>query len=452
MKIFFNTLGCSKNTVDSENAAALLEENGHVIVDSPEEAGAIIVNTCGFINDAKEESIDTILEMAEYREKGTVLIAAGCLTQRYAGDLYEEIPEIDILLGVNEYLRLPEILKEYQEQKKRVSVIGSAAKDYCEIPVRRPEPGAYYSYLKISEGCDKVCSYCIIPSIRGHYRSRKMEDIVREAEFLASKGCTELILIAQDVTAYGIDLYGDLILPQLLRKLCGVEGIRWIRLLYCYEDEITEELIETILSEEKICNYLDIPLQHVSDSVLSDMNRHSTSQSIRETIQRLRAKIPDIHIRTTFIAGFPGESEEDFEELADFVETVKFDRMGVFAYSQEENTLAAEMKHQIGEETKIHRRDTLMEIQREISLKNNLAKVGGVFEVIVDEREEGDTYLGRTRFDAPEIDNGVIFTSERELVPGEYVYVEITDAFDYDLSGRETAAPKQDGDHRPEVV
>lgn len=255
------------------------------------------------------------------------------------------------------------------------------------------------------------------------------------------------------MTAYGIDLYGDLILPQLLRKLCGVEGIRWIRLLYCYEDEITEELIETIRSEEKICNYLDIPLQHVSDSVLSDMNRHSTSQSIRETIQRLRAEIPDIHIRTTFIAGFPGESEEDFEELADFVETVKFDRMGVFAYSQEENTLAAEMKHQIDEETKIHRRDTLMEIQREVFPKNNLAKSGRC--IRSDRRRKRRKAIpiwGRTRFDAPEIDNGVIFTSERELIPGEYVYVEITDAFDYDLSGRETAAPKQDGDHRPEVV
>lgn len=436
MKIFINTLGCSKNTVDSENAAALLEKNGHTITPFSEEADVILVNTCGFINDAKTESIDTILEMAEYKENGAILIASGCLTQRYAGELFQEIPEIDILLGVNEYERLPEILAEY-ERGRRISETGREQKNYCEIPVRRPEPGAYYSYIKISEGCDKVCSYCIIPSIRGHYRSRKMEDIVREAKFLAASGCTELILIAQDVTAYGIDLYDGYVLPELLRRLCGVEGIRWIRLLYCYEDEITDELIETIRREEKICSYLDIPLQHVNDGVLSDMNRHSTSASIRETISRLRREIPDIHIRTTFIAGFPGESEDAFEELADFVEETRFDRMGVFAYSQEENTLAAEMDGQIEEEIKESRRDTLMEIQRSISLENNLAKVGRVFEVIVDEKEDENTYLGRTRFDAPEIDNGVIFTSGRELSPGDYVFVEITDAFDYDLSGRE---------------
>lgn len=446
MKIFFNTLGCSKNTVDSENAAALLEEKGHIIVDFPEEADLIVVNTCGFINDAKEESVNTILEMAQYRENGAILAATGCLTQRYAEELLKEIPEIDILLGVNEYSRFPEILDRYAGEKKRISAVSREEEIYCEIPVRRPEPGAYYSYIKISEGCDKVCSYCIIPSIRGHYRSRKMENIVREAEFLASSGCTELILIAQDVTAYGEDLYGEPALPQLLKKLCRIDGIHWIRLLYCYEDEITDELIETIRSEEKICNYIDIPLQHVSDDVLSAMNRRSTSESIRSTIKKLRKEIPDIHIRTTFIAGFPGESEEDFEELADFLEEARFDRMGVFAYSQEENTLAADMEGQLDEETKIRRRDELMEIQRSISLENNIGKVGSICEVIVDEREEDGTYLGRTRFDAPEIDDGVIFTSGRDLVPGQYVYVEITDAFDYDLSGKETGHPQGETD------
>lgn len=446
MKIFFNTLGCSKNTVDSENAAALLEEKGHIIVDFPEEADLIVVNTCGFINDAKEESVDTILEMAQYRENGAILAATGCLTQRYAEELLKEIPEIDILLGVNEYSRFSEILDRYVGEKKRISAVSREEEVYCEIPVRRPEPGAYYSYIKISEGCDKVCSYCIIPSIRGHYRSRKMENIVREAEFLASSGCTELILIAQDVTAYGEDLYGEPALPQLLKKLCRIDGIHWIRLLYCYEDEITDELIETIRSEEKICNYIDIPLQHVSDDVLSAMNRRSTSESIRSTIKKLRKEIPDIHIRTTFIAGFPGESEEDFVELADFLEEARFDRMGVFAYSQEENTLAGDMERQLDEETKIRRRDELMEIQRSISLENNIRKVGSVCEVIVDEREEDGTYLGRTRFDAPEIDDGVIFTSSRDLVPGQYVYVEITDAFDYDLSGKETEPPQGEPD------
>ena len=438
MKIFICTLGCSKNTVDSECAAALLVQAGHTVAASPEEADAILVNTCGFINDAKEESIETVLEMAEYRESGAILMVSGCLTQRYAQELSREIPEIDILLGVNEYERLPELLKRYQKEGARILEAGREPAEYCEIAVRRPEPGAYYSYLKISEGCDKVCSYCIIPSIRGHYRSRRMENIVREAEFLAASGCAELILIAQDVTAYGADIYGEYALPALLKKLCAVEGVRWIRLLYCYEDEITDELIDVIRSEEKICNYIDIPLQHVDDGVLADMNRHSTGESIRGTIAKLRGAIPDLHIRTTFIAGFPGETEEAFEELADFVEEIRFDRMGVFSYSQEENTLAGERADQIDQEIRDRRRDQLMEIQRGISLENNLKKIGKVFEVVVDEREEGNTYLGRTRYDAPEIDNGVIFTSERELRPGDFVSVEITDAFDYDLCGQVT--------------
>ncbi len=436
MKIYINTLGCSKNTVDSENAAALLEEAEHSIVGSLEDAELILVNTCGFINDAKEESIDTILEMAEYRKNGAILAASGCLTQRYADELFREIPEIDILLGVNEYERLPSLIEQYRKDGKRIVRAEREAEEYCEIPVRKPEAGIPYAYLKISEGCDRVCSYCIIPSIRGHYRSRKMENIVREAEFLASCGCSEIILIAQNVTAYGTDLYGRHMLAELLRQLCAVEKIHWIRLLYCYEDEITEELIETIRSEEKICDYIDIPLQHVDDRILADMNRNSTSASIRSTVSRLREAIPDIHIRTTFITGFPGESEEAFGRLASFVEETRFDRMGVFSYSQEENTIAGERKDQIPQEIRDSRRDLLMEIQRGISLENNLKKVGQIFEVMVEEQEEENTYLGRTRWDAPEIDDGVIFTSERVLRPGEYVFVEVTDAFDYDLCGR----------------
>ncbi len=436
MKIFINTLGCSKNTVDSENAAALLEEHGHIIVGSPEEAEVILVNTCGFIRDAKEESIDTILEMAQYRENGAVLAVSGCLTQRYAQELFGEIPEIDILTGVNEYEHLPQILEQYQQEKKRIIQTGREAEEYCEISVRKPESDVSYAYLKISEGCDRVCSYCIIPSIRGHYRSRKMENIIREAEFLASRGCSEIILIAQNVTAYGNDLYGKPMLADLLKRLCSVEKIHWIRLLYCYEDEITDELIDTMRTEEKICNYIDIPLQHVSDRILSEMNRNSTSSSIRRTIDRLREAIPDIHIRTTFITGFPGESEDDFEELCDFVQEVRFDRMGVFSYSQEENTLAGERQDQVPEEVRDRRRDSLMEMQRMISLEKNQRKTGSIFEVMVEEHEEENTYLGRTRYDAPEIDDGVIFTSERALKPGEYVFVEVTDAFDYDLCGR----------------
>ena len=396
----------------------------------------ILINTCGFIHDAKEESIDAILEMAEYRENGTVLAASGCLTQRYADELAREIPEIDILLGVNEYERLPSLIEQYQREGARIVRAEREAGEYCEIPVRKPEAGVPYAYLKISEGCDRVCSYCIIPSIRGHYRSRKMENIVREAEFLASCGCSEIILIAQNVTAYGTDLYGKHMLAELLRRLCAVEKIHWIRLLYCYEDEITQELIDTMRSEEKICHYIDIPLQHVDDRILAEMNRNSTSASIRATISCLREAIPDIHIRTTFITGFPGESEEAFDRLAAFVEEIRFDRMGVFSYSQEENTLAGERPDQIPQEIRDSRRDLLMEIQRGISLENNQKKVGQVFEVMVEEREEENTYLGRTSWDAPEIDDGVIFTSERELQPGEYVLVEVTDAFDYDLCGR----------------
>ncbi len=435
MKIFIDTLGCSKNTVDSENAAALFEARGHSLTADPADADAIIVNTCGFINDAKEESIDTILEMAEYKKNGAILVASGCLTQRYADELFQEIPEIDILVGVNEYGRLPEILEKFASEKERISVTGTAQANYCELPARKLEPGAYYSYLKIAEGCNNVCSYCVIPSIRGHYRSRQMEDILDEAEFLASAGCTELILIAQDLTSYGIDLYGDRVLPELLHRLCRIGGIRWIRLLYCYEDEITDELIDTIRDEEKICKYIDIPLQHINDDILRAMNRKSTSSSIRRTIQRLRREIPGIHIRTTFISGFPGESEAAFEELENFIEETRFDRMGVFAYSQEENTPAAGLPDQIGEEVRQQRRDSLMELQQSISLENNLAKVGQTFDVVVEEKEEENTYIGRTQYDAPEIDNGIIFTSERELQTGEYVRVEITDAFDYDLVG-----------------
>lgn len=435
MKICFNTLGCSKNTVDSENAMALLENRGHEIISIPDEADCIIVNTCAFINDAKEQSIDTILDMAKYRENGAILVITGCLSQRYAKELKDEMPEADIILGVNTYDSLPDILEEYIQNEKRIIRAEAEADSYCEIPVRKIDESSYYSYIKISEGCNRVCSYCIIPSIRGHFRSRKMEDIVSEAEFIAASGCSELLIIAQDTTAYGIDIYGEYKLAELLKRLCRIEGLHRIRLLYCYEDEITEELIETVRDEDKICKYLDIPLQHYSRHILEDMNRVSTPESIKKTIEKLRKAIPDIHIRTTFIAGFPGETQEDFDILADFIEKTEFDRLGVFAYSQEENTAAGEMTNQIDEDVKESRRDTLMEIQRDISLKKNIAKIGNVYEVIVDEKEDEKTYIGRTEFDSPEIDNGVIFTSERELFPGEYVFVRITDAFDYDLVG-----------------
>lgn len=436
MKVYIETLGCSKNTVDSENAAALLEGNSHTIVDSPEAADAIIVNTCAFIKDAKIESIDTILEMAEIKkDKELLLIVSGCLSQRYIEDLYNEIPEVDIFIGVNEYGKINEILDGY-ESDLRIKKVSEAPAIFDEIPVRRTEKGAASEYLRIAEGCSNACSYCIIPAIRGAYRSRRKEDIIAEAVMLAERGIRELNIIAQDVTAYGFDLYGGYVLHELLHDLCKIEGIHWIRLLYCYEDSITDDLLKTIAEEKKICKYLDIPLQHVNDRVLHDMNRNSTSQSIHDTIDRVRRIVPRVHIRTTFITGFPGESDEEFSELADFVEETEFNRMGVFSYSLEENTVAAEMNNQLDDNIKESRREALMQMQREISLKLNEAKIGQILEVFVDEALEDGTYNGRTEFDAPEIDDGVIFTSEHELEPGIFVNVEITDAFDYDLIGK----------------
>lgn len=442
MKIFIETLGCPKNTVDSENMAALLERGGHTMASSPEEADAIIVNTCAFINDAKTESIDTILEMAQYKQdqetglkQDKLLIVSGCLAQRYSEELYKEIPEADILIGVNDYDHINEILDEH-DKKGRQRYDTTAPQSYCEIPERLTEAGSVSSYLRIAEGCDNVCSYCVIPSIRGHYRSRRMEDIQAEAEMLAARGTKELIIIAQDVTAYGKDIYGRLALSDLLRSLCTIEGIEWIRLLYCYEDSITDELIDVISSEEKICKYIDIPLQHISDRILSNMNRHSTSESIKSTLKKLRERVPGMHIRTTFIVGFPGETDDDYNELADFIEEQKFDRLGVFAYSREEGTPAAEMTGQVDEEIKEKRRDEIMSIQREVSLAGNIAKVGRTLRVLVEEHCEDGTYMGRTEYDAPDIDDGVIFTSERDLEPGMFANVEITDAFDYDLTGK----------------
>ena len=295
----------------------------------------------------------------------------------------------------------------------------------------------YSSTLKIAEGCDNRCAYCVIPDIRGHFRSKRREDILKEAEFLAEKGCKELILIAQDVTLYGVDLYGRQELPALLRDLCRIDGIKWIRLMYCYEDRITDELIEVMAAEEKICDYIDIPIQHSADGVLKAMRRRSTESSIRDTIARLRKAIPDIHIRTTLITGFPGETEEDFEKLLDFVGEMKFARLGVFAYSQEENTPAGEMENQIPQEIKEQRAETIMRRQLDISLESNREKIGKTLEVLVEERDADGSYIGRTRYDAPEIDNSVIFSSTRKLEPGTMVNVLIEDAFDYDLTGKE---------------
>lgn len=435
MKFYIDTLGCPKNITDSEGAAGLLEQAGHEFVGEPEAADVLIINTCGFIQDAKEESIDRILDMVPLKEMGKRLVVTGCLSQRYKDQLAILLPEADIILGVDEYHRLPLLLKEHK-LGSRVTGFDLDDNTYREVGIRKNLSKPYSNYLKIAEGCDNVCAYCIIPSIRGGYRSRSKEEILQEARELSRNGCKELILIAQDVTAYGIDRYGRYELPALLEELCKMQEIHWVRLMYCYEDRITDELIETIKKQPKICPYLDVPIQHASDQVLSSMNRRSTKASIENTINRLRKAIPEIHIRTTLITGFPGETKEDYETLYAFVEQMKFERLGIFAYSKEEGTAAALRKDQIPKQTKLKRRDRLMELQRQLSYEHNQTQIGKVIEVLVE--EIGEEYIiGRTAYDAPDIDNNVLFTSEYPVSPGEFVSVFVTDAFDYDLVGRQ---------------
>ncbi len=441
MKVYFETLGCPKNFNDTQAAEAFLMKEGFEIADSPEEADHIIVNTCGFINDAKKESIDKIFEMAELKDQGKTLTVSGCLSQRYASELTEEMPEVDLFIGVNDYERLPGLLKELAGGRLADRNSGSDSCAYAsQLPLleRNIEKGSYSATLRIAEGCDNCCAYCVIPSIRGGYRSKSMEDVVSEAETLAENGIKEIILIAQDVTNYGIDLYGRFMLPELLRKLVTVDGIRWIRLMYCYEDRITDELIEVMAEEPKICHYIDVPIQHSSDHTLKEMKRRSTGASIRNTISRLRDAMPDIAIRTTLIVGFPGETEDDFDDLLEFVEEERFQRLGVFAYSQEEGTPAGDREDQIPEDIKEMRLDQIMRTQLDISYQHNQELVGSVLEVLVEAEDEDGSYIGRSRYDAPEIDNSVIFTSARDLEPGDIVNVYIDDAFDYDLAGHET--------------
>ena len=440
MKVFIDTLGCMKNFNDSEMAMGMLEEHGHKIAASPEDADVIVVNTCGFIEDAKKESISEIFDMAEYKKDGKKLIVSGCLVQRYADELFEEIPEVDGFIGVNGYTQLPDLLRSLEKnagdrfRKAEPDLLNDIEK---ESKKRRLPDNPYSASIRIAEGCDNFCSYCVIPEIRGGYRSRSKESLVAEAERLAKAGCKELIVIAQDTSCYGTDLYGHCELPDLLHRFCAVDGIEWIRLMYCYEENISNELIKTIKTEDKICRYIDIPLQHFSDKVLSDMNRGSTSKSILNTLNRLRQEIPGIRIRTTLMVGFPGETEENFEELMDFVRAQEFDRLGAFAYSREEGTPAAEMDNQIPEDLKAARLDAVMYTQMEISNALNSRMIGSTMDVLIDEVDRDGSYIGRTEFDAPEIDNSVIFSSPVKHVPGEIVKVKILDAFDYDLEGRE---------------
>jgi len=430
-KIYIKTLGCEKNTVDSEYAAGLLLKKGHKIVNDPNKADFLLVNTCSFINDAKKQSIEEILFLASIKANKT-LIVTGCLGQRYAKELKKELPEVDYFLGVNDYSKLPDIISGKCNENVNVSLPPLTFEEFRERDIHTNK---YSRSIKIAEGCSNICSYCAIPKIRGKYRSRKASAIIKEAKKLAEEGCKELVIIAQDVTNYGKDLGEKDGLSKLLRKLCKIDGIKWIRLMYCYENEITDELINTIRDEEKIVKYIDIPIQHCSDKILKAMNRKSTKKSIFMTIQKLRYSIPGIVIRTTLITGFPGESKKEFDEMYTFVHDMRFDRLGVFAYSKEEGTKAALMKGQVRSDIKQKRLDMLMELQRSISLENNKAYIGKTIDVIVEEKDQDGTYTGRASFDAEGIDNGVIFISKKKLRIGQFVKVLVLDAFDYDLLG-----------------
>ena len=438
MKLFFVSLGCDKNLVDSEKMLALLAEQNIEITEEPKEAEIIIVNTCGFIHDAKEESIETILEMAEYKKTGKCisLIVTGCLAQRYAEEMQKEIEEVDVVVGTAAYDRIFEAVKESLEGR-REPVMESL--DYLPKHLTRrlgSRTGSYSSYLKIAEGCNKRCTYCIIPYLRGNYRSVPMEELLEEASMLAEQGTKELIVIAQETTVYGVDIYGEKRLPQLLEKLCEIKGIQWIRVMYCYPEEITDELIDTIAEEEKVCHYLDIPIQHSEDPVLRRMGRCTCKKDIVELIAKLRIRIPDIAIRTTLIAGFPGETEADHEALMEFVNESEFDRLGVFTYSPEEGTPAASFPNQIENEVAEKWRDDIMALQQEVSYDKNQELLGKSLTVLIEGYvAEDDVYVGRTYRDAPDVDGMVFVDAPYELMSGTFVQVRITDANEYDLTG-----------------
>ncbi|MCI8737262.1 MAG: 30S ribosomal protein S12 methylthiotransferase RimO [Lachnospiraceae bacterium] len=439
MKILFTSLGCDKNLVDTEVMLGELAEEGYLFTDEEAEADIVIINTCCFIRDAKEESIETILSMAELKKTGQIraLLVTGCLAQRYREEIQKEIPEVDAVLGITDIHSIVRAVRETLAGGAK-NHIGESAPAPVSGTRRIVTTGGHYAYLKIAEGCDKHCTYCIIPKIRGNYRSVPMEDLLEEAAYLASQGVRELILVAQETTVYGVDLYGEKRLPELLRELCRIEGLRWIRLLYCYPEEITKELVEVMRQERKVCHYLDIPIQHASDAVLKRMGRRTSEADLRKVIAMLRAEIPDICLRTTLISGFPGETEEDFIRLYQFVNEMEFDRLGVFAYSLEEDTPAALMPDQIGEEVREGRRNELMELQQEIAFEKAAEKKGQVLEAVVEGYlPEERIYVARTYMDAPNVDGYLFFEAEREIESGSFVEVEVTDSSDYDLVGVE---------------
>lgn len=437
MNILFVSLGCDKNLVDSEVMLGLLVQQGHQMVDSEELADIIVVNTCCFINDAKEESIQTILEMAEYKKEGTLkaLIVTGCLAQRYKQEILDEIEEVDAVLGTTSYDKIIEAIDVALQGDKTLLM-----EDIDALPVvesrRQVTTGGHYAYLKIAEGCDKHCTYCIIPKIRGNFRSVPMERLLDEAKQLADQGVKELILVAQETTLYGMDLYGKKSLHLLLKELCKISGLRWIRVLYCYPEEITEELIQTIKEEEKICKYLDIPIQHASDAVLKRMGRRTTKQQLMEVVEKLRKEIPEIALRTTLITGFPGETQEQHEELMAFVDEMEFDRLGVFTYSPEEDTPAAMMPDQVEECVKEDRQAELMELQQEIAFERAENQIGREVLVMIEGKvADENAYVGRTYMDAPNVDGLIFVETNEELMSGDFAKVKITGALEYDLIG-----------------
>ena len=437
MKMSMVSLGCDKNTVDSEMMLGLMNEKGFEYTDIDEEADVMIINTCGFIQSAKEESINAILEASKLKEVGNLkaLIVTGCLAQRYKDEIIKEIPEVDALLGTSSFDKIVETVEE---------VLGGEIKneflDLDRLPSiskkRKNSTGGYYAYLKIAEGCNKNCTYCIIPSLRGNYRSYPLDDLIAQAKDLATQGIKELILVAQETTLYGVDIYGKKTLPKLLKELTKIEGIEWIRILYCYPEEITDELIDVIASEDKVCKYLDIPIQHASDNILRRMARRTTYDDLVNIIGRLRNNIPDITLRTTIIAGFPGETVEDVDTVIKFIKQMKFERLGVFTYSEEEGTVAAGFDNQIDEKEKEARRDRIMRVQQEISEKNLERKVGKTFRVLIEGKlHDENVYIGRTYMDVPGVDGYVFVNTEREYMSGDFCDVLITGSSEYDLIG-----------------
>ncbi len=437
-KVGMISLGCPKNQVDAERMLAQLDKNEFEIADCYEGVDAVIVNTCGFIDDAKREAIENILDMAQLKEEGIVkkIVVTGCLAQRHQEEIFTEIPEVDAVVGIGSNGNIADIVKKTIEGEKIYDM--PANTDLPLVGERLLTTPEYWSYLKIADGCSNRCTYCAIPSIRGDFRSVEFETLVDEAKALADAGTKELILIAQDTTNYGMDLYGKLRLPELLDALCEIDGIEWIRLLYCYPDKITDELLETMARQPKVLHYIDLPLQHADDKILKAMNRKGDSEYLRNTIARIREAMPDAVIRTTFIIGFPGEGEEEFENLAEFINEIEFDRLGCFSYSPQEGTPAFEMDDQIDDETKLRRGEIIMGDQLEIVNLKNHEKIGKVYKVLVEDYDRySDSYSGRTYMDAPDIDGKIVFTTSKEYNSGDFVDVEVIGMNEYDLIGKD---------------